>query len=130
MTLSDFFRDDFASPTRLQFSGYKFGMFLSSAPMALAHRRFILVAREKELSRAERRMLDKLRDLNKEIHTAMPLVEYFHRALDKASVPSFRKAMKAWYLVVRESKLEPFLKLAKMICRYRKQIEAYISSQD
>ena len=92
------------------------------------HRRFILVAREKDLSRAERRMLDKLRDVNKEIHTAMLLVEYFHRALDKANVLSFRRALKAWYLVVRESKLEPFLKLAKTIRRYRKQIEAYIKS--
>jgi transposase len=79
------------------------------------HRRFILVAREKDLSRAEQRMLDKLRDVNKEIHTAMLLVEYFHRALDKANVQSFRKALKAWYLVVRESRLKPFLKLAKTI---------------
>jgi transposase len=92
------------------------------------HRRFILVAREKDLSRAERRMLDKLRDVNKEIHTAMLLVEYFHRALDKANVQSFRKALKAWYLVVRESKLKPFLSLAKTIRRYRRQIEAYINS--
>jgi transposase len=92
------------------------------------HRRFILVAREKDLSRAERRMLDKLRDVNKEIHTAMLLVEYFHRALDKANVLSFRKALKAWYLVVRESKLEPFRLLAKTIRKYRKQIEAYIKS--
>lgn len=92
------------------------------------HRRFILMAREKDLSRTEQKMLDKLRDTNKEIHTAMLLVEYFHRALDKTSVLSFRKALRAWYLVVRESKLEPFLKLAKTIRRYRKQIESYIKS--
>jgi transposase len=92
------------------------------------HRRFILVAREKDLNRTERKMLQKLRDTNKEIHTAMLLVEYFHRALDKKSVLSFRKALSAWYLLVRESKLEPFLKLAKTIRRYRKQIEAYIRS--
>ncbi len=92
------------------------------------HRRFILVAREKDLNRTERKMLDKLRDTNKEIHTAMLLVEYFHRTLDKKTVLSFRKALRAWYLVVRESKLEPFLKLAKTVRRYRKQIEAYINS--
>ncbi len=92
------------------------------------HRRFILMAREKSLSRTEQKMLDKLRDTNKEIHTAMLLVEYFHRALDKNTVLSFRKALSAWYLVVRESRLEPFLKLAKTIRRYRKQIEAYINS--
>ncbi len=92
------------------------------------HRRFILVAREKDLSKTEKKMLDKLRDANKEIHTGMLLVEYFHKALDKGNVKSFRRALTAWYLVVRESRLEPFLKLAKTIRKYRKQIEAYILS--
>lgn len=92
------------------------------------HRRFILVSREKELTKTEKKMLDKLRDANKEIHTAMLLVEYFHKALDKANVKSFRKALTAWHLVVRESKLEPFVKLAKTIRKYRRQIESYILS--
>lgn len=92
------------------------------------HRRFVLVEREKNLSRSEQKMLDKLRDINKEIHTGMLLVEYFHRALDKTNIKSFRKALTSWYHVVRESKLEPFLKLAKLIRKYRKQIEAYIKS--
>jgi transposase len=92
------------------------------------HRRFILVAREKDLSITETKLLDKLRDTNKEIHTAMLLVEYFHKALDKATVTSFRKALRAWYLVVRESKLEPFLKLCKLIRKYRDEIETYIES--
>jgi hypothetical protein len=92
------------------------------------HRRFILMARDKDLSKAEKRMLDKLRDANKEIHTGMLLVEYFHKALDKGNVKSFRRALTAWYLVVRESRLEPFLKLAKTIRKYRRQIEAYILS--
>jgi transposase len=92
------------------------------------HRRFILVSRKKDLSRSEKKLLDKLRDTNKEIHTGMLLVEYFHRALDKASVLSFRKALVAWYLVVRESKLEPFVKLANLVRKYREQIESYIKS--
>lgn len=92
------------------------------------HRRFILVAREKELSFSETKLLEKLRDTNKEIHTAMLLVEYFHKALDKASVKSFRKALVSWYLVVRESKLEPFLKLCRLIRKYRPEIETYIES--
>jgi len=92
------------------------------------HRRFILMAREKDLSKTERKMLDKLREANKDIHTAMLLVEYFHRALDKKNIKSFRKALKAWYLVARESRLEPFLKFAKLVRRYRKEIEAYIES--
>jgi len=53
----------------------------------------------------------------------MLLVEYFHKALDKASIKTFRQALLTWYIVVRESKLEPFIKLAKMIRRYRKNIE-------
>lgn len=100
----------------------------STENMLLPHRRFILVARKKDLSRSEQKLLDKLRSTNKEIHTAMLLVEYFHKALDKATVTSFRNALTAWYLVVRESKLEPFLAFAKTIRRYRKQIEAYIQS--
>ena len=92
------------------------------------HRRFVLVEREKNISRSEQKMLDKLRDINKEIHTGMLLVEYFHKALDKTNIKSFRKALTSWYYVVRESKLEPFLKLAKLIRKYRKEIEAYIRS--
>jgi transposase len=93
------------------------------------HRRFILVAREKDLSKAEQKLLDKLRRVNESIHTAMLLVEYFHKALDKTTVPSFRKTLLIWYQVVRESKLEPFRALAKTIRRYRKNIEAYITSR-
>jgi transposase len=93
------------------------------------HRRFILVAREKDLSKSEQKLLDKLRKANQSIHTAMLLVEYFHKALDKTSLQSFRKTLLTWYLVVRESKLGPFLKLAKTIRRYRKNIEAYIKSR-
>lgn len=93
------------------------------------HRRFILVSRQKDLSKAEQKLLDKLRRVNQSIHTAMLLVEYFHKALDKVSITSFRKTLLTWYIVVRESKLEPFIKLAKTIRRYRKNIEAYIKSR-
>lgn len=96
--------------------------------MLVPHRRFILVARDKQLSKSEKKLLEKLRDANKEIHTGMLLVEYFHKALDKPTIKSFRKSLTAWYWVVRESKLEPFVKLAKTIRRYRKEIEAYIVS--
>jgi transposase len=93
------------------------------------HRKFVLVAREKYLSKSEMKLLAKLRDVNKNINTAMLLVECFHAALDKKSIPSFRKALKTWYIVVRESKLEPFLDLAKTIRKYRRNIEAYITSR-
>lgn len=93
------------------------------------HRRFILVSREKDLSKAELKLLDKLRNANKNIHTGMLIVEYFHVMLDKKTIKGFKKALTTWYLVVRESKLEPFLALAKTIRKYRKNIEAYITSR-
>jgi len=93
------------------------------------HCRFILVAREKDLSKSEQKLLDKLRRVNESIHTAMLLVEYFHKALDKTTMKSFRKTLATWHWVVRESKLEPFLALQKTICKYRKNIEAYITSR-
>lgn len=100
-----------------------------SKNMLEPHRRFILVARDKDLSKSEQKLLDKLRRVNQPIHTAMLLVEYFHKALDKTATPSFRQTLLTWYLLVRESKLEPFLKLAKTIRRYRRNIEAYIKSR-
>ena len=93
------------------------------------HRRFILVSRNKDLSKAEQKLLDKLREVNEPIHTSMLLVEYFHKALDKTSVKNFRKTLLLWYQLVRESKLEAFIKLSKTIRRYRRNIEAYIQSR-
>jgi transposase len=100
-----------------------------SRNMLEPHRRFILVARTKHLSKSEQRLLDKLRKANESIHAAMLLVEYFHKALDKKTVKSFRKVMIDWYQLVRESKLKPFRKLAKTIRKYRRNIEAYITSR-
>lgn len=100
-----------------------------SQGMLEPHRRFILVSREKDLSKAEQKILDKLRKINEPIHTGMLLVEYFHKALDKTSVKSFRKTLLLWYQLIRESKLEPFIALARTIRRYRKNIEAYITSR-
>ncbi len=100
-----------------------------SQDMLEPHRRFILVSRKKDLSKSEQKLLDKLRKANESIHTAMLLVEYFHKALDHTSLKTFRKTLLTWYKVVRESKLEPFLKLAKTIRRYRENIEAYIESR-
>jgi transposase len=97
--------------------------------MLMPHRRFILVAKEKDLSKAEAKMLDKLRTVNKEIHTAMLLVEQLHKAMDKTTVKSFRESLNIFYKVIRESKLKPFLAFAKTIRKYRPHIEAYIKSR-
>lgn len=100
-----------------------------SRDMLEPHRRFILVSREKDLSKSEQKLVDKLRRVNEPIHTAMLLVEYFHKALDKKTIKGFRDTLTTWYRVVRESKLEPFLKFAKTIRKYRRNIEAYITSR-
>lgn len=100
-----------------------------SRDMLEPHRRFILVSREKDLSKSEQKLVDKLRRVNEPIHIAMLLVEYFHKALDKKTIKGFRETLITWYRVVRESKLEPFLKFAKTIRKYRRNIEAYISSR-
>jgi transposase len=100
-----------------------------SRDMLEPHKRFILVTKEKDLSKSEFKLLEKLRRINGPIHTSMLLVEYFHRAMDHKTIRAFRSTLKTWYLVVRESKLGPFLKLASTIRRYRKAIEAYIKSR-
>ncbi len=100
-----------------------------SRNMLEPHRRFILVAKTKHLSKSEQRLLDRLRKANESIHAAMLLVEYFHKALDKKTIKSFRKVMLDWYQLVRESGLKPFRKLAKLIRKYRRNIEAYITSR-
>lgn len=89
-------------------------------------RRFVLVEREKELSKADQKMLERLRNLNKNIHNAMLIVEYFHVLLDKKNVTEFRKSLELWHRLVIESGLEPFKKFAKLVRKYRLNIENYI----
>ena len=100
-----------------------------SRNMLEPHRRFILVSRNKDLSKSEQKLLDKLRRANASINTAMLLVEYFHKALDKRTVKGFNETLELWHQVVCESNLEPFLKLAETIKRYHANIEAYIKSR-
>lgn len=92
-------------------------------------RRFILVERRKDLTKHEIKWLEKLRFFNTRIHNGMLLVESFHAMLDHKTVIKFRKSLVEWLLLVRESKLKPFRKLAKLIRRYRSNIEAYIKSR-
>lgn len=92
-------------------------------------RRFILVERHRERTKTEIKMLTRLRQLNDNIHSAMLLVESLHAALEKNDLPSFRKALVDWYLIVRESRLKPFRRLAHTIAKYRHYIESYITSR-
>ena len=92
-------------------------------------RRFILVERDRKRTKTELKMLTRLRQLNDNIHSAMLLVESLHLALEKTNLVSFRKALLDWYLLVRESRLKPFKRLARTITKYRHNIESYITSR-
>lgn len=93
------------------------------------HRRFILVARDPHLSKSELGLIDKLRLANRDIHLGMLLVEYFHKALDQKNIKDFRKVLARWYQLCRAAKLKPFITFAKTLRKYRKNIEAYITSR-
>jgi transposase len=99
------------------------------AGMLAPHRRFVLAEREKKLSQKDLKMLDQLKELNKNILNGMILVEHFHRILDKTNVGEFRKSVKLWYQLVRESGLAAFRKLAKLIRNYRPYIESCLRSK-
>jgi len=96
--------------------------------MLAPHRRFVLVEREKKLNKSDLKMLDRLKQINKNILNGMILVEHFHSILDKTKVTDFRKSLVLWYRLVRESCIQPFKKLAQLIRSHRKYIEAYIES--
>ncbi len=97
--------------------------------MLAPHRRFVLVEKEKKLKKGDIKMLDRLKEINKNVLNGMILVEHFHRMLDKTSVIEFRKSLILWYGLVREAGLTSFRKLAKLIRKYRRNIEAYINSK-
>jgi transposase len=97
--------------------------------MLSPHRRFVLVEREKKLNKRDVKMLDQLKELNKNILNGMILVEHFHVMLDKTDLVEFRKSLVLWYRLVREARLTPFTKLAKLIRKYRHYIEAYIETK-
>lgn len=97
--------------------------------MLSPHRRFVLVEREKKLSKGDLKMLEQLKQLNNNIFNGMILVEHFHRILDKTNVEEFRKSLTLWYRLVRESGLKPFRKFAKTIRKYRLNIESYVRSK-
>jgi hypothetical protein len=96
--------------------------------MLSGSRRFILVERDKDLSSQDLQSLKRLREMNQNIHTAMLLVEYFHAVLDKKEVRSFRKGLELWYGLVKESKLKPLQAFARLVRKYRLEIETYIKS--
>lgn len=93
------------------------------------HRRFILMSRDADLSKSEEKMIDKLRVANKDIHAGMLMVETFHKALDQRTVRDFRKCLVRWYLLCRNTRFKPFMAFARTLRKYRRNIEAYITSR-
>jgi transposase len=91
-------------------------------------RRFMFLERNSHLSIEEENMLGKLKMLNTPIHNAMLIVDYFHKVLDEKHIGPFRNKLARWYLLVRESKSKHLLKFAKLVRKYRINIENYIKS--
>lgn len=94
--------------------------------MLAPSRRFILVEKEKKLVKTEKRLLEKLRRLNQNIHSGMLIVEYFHKLLDKKNLKSFRASLDNWFELVKDAKIKVFDKFAKLVRKYQENIEAYI----
>jgi transposase len=96
--------------------------------MLAPSRKFVLMERDRELSRSDQKMLDRMREENKNIHNAMLIVEYFHVLLDKKTVGEFRKSLALWNRLVDESGLAPMRALAKLVAKYVAYIETYIKT--
>ena len=91
-------------------------------------RRFMFLEKNPYLSIEEQNMLGKLKMLNTPIHNAMLIVDYFHKVLDEKHLGPFRSRLAQWYLLVRESKNKFMLSFAKLVRKYRMNIENYIKS--
>jgi len=113
---------------KAEFEAAKANKDLFQREMLMPTKRFILMERKKHLSDKDQGRLDKLRRLNQNIHSAMLLIEYFHRILDKKTVQQFRKGLKLWEELVVESELTPFIDFLKTVKKYQDRIEVYIRS--
>lgn len=91
-------------------------------------RKFLFMKRDQVFSTEEENLLGKLKMLNDNINSAMLIVDYFHNVLDQKGISKFRKKLKNWYLLVRDSKIKIFKKFALQVRKYRMNIEAYIKS--
>jgi transposase len=91
-------------------------------------RRFMYLERNPNLSIDEENMLGKLKLINTQIHNSMLIVDYFHKVLDEKFIGPFRSRLAQWYLLVRESKNKHMLGFARLVRKYRINIENYIKS--
>lgn len=91
-------------------------------------RRFMFLERTPNLTFEEENMLGKLKLINTQIHHAMLIVDYFHKVLDEKFIGPFREKLAQWYLLVRQSKNKHMLGFARLVRKYRLNIENYIRS--
>ena len=96
--------------------------------MLSAGSRFMYLERVDTKSVEEHNMLGKIKLLNDQINNAMIITDYFHQVLDQKSLGLFRKKLTRWYQLVRESGSKHYKKFAKLIRKYRKNIETYIKT--
>jgi transposase len=90
--------------------------------------RFLYLERTDTKSIEEHNMLGRIKLLNDQIHNAMILTDYFHQVLDQKGLYDFRRKLGRWYQLVRESKSKIYRGFAKMVRKYRQNIEAYIKT--
>ena len=96
--------------------------------MLSAGNRFLYLEKTDTKSIEESNMLGKIKLINDQINNAMILTDYFHKVLDQKGVHNFREKLVYWYNLVRESKSKHFKKFAKLVRKYRQNIEAYIKT--
>ncbi len=92
-------------------------------------KKYVLVARKKQLSRKDQSQFEQLIQVNKNISNALILIDYFHAILDKNEVKEFREGLKLWEELVVVSKITQFEKFLDTVKKYQGRIEAYISSK-
>ncbi len=92
-------------------------------------KKYILVARKKELSKKDQSQFERLIQVNQNISNALVLIDYFHNILDKHEVADFRSGLKLWEELVTASKFSHFEKFLATVKKHQPRIEAYISSK-
>lgn len=92
-------------------------------------KKYVLVARKKDLSKKDQSQFERLIQINQNISNALILIDYFHNILDKHEVKDFRDGLKLWEDLVTASKITQFEKFLDTVKKHQARIEAYISSK-
>lgn len=92
-------------------------------------KKYILVARKKELSKKDQSQFERLIQVNQNISNGLVLIDYFHNILDKYEVKDFRSGLKLWEELVIASKITHFEKFLRLVKKHQSRIEAYITSK-